>query len=370
MEIYKAFSLDELDALVHKNIVTYLTTKSMHDMKVLVSSTIELVRVSRIRYTTNKWQESIEFDTDVALDFLTSILEGRKAENIQYRIKYLVQNRVGKTRKIFTFDSSEIDLTSEYENSQYIDNSLLIEEIIVDSTKNLPDDIITQIFYYIINPSKIKQYALTTTDSIKKYFILLKVDQIRRRLMTEKSRTLDLIIPKDKLNSVLLMSGLFNTNPAIFVLLSLMKDFRSLLQFLVLFEGQTITLPTISSINKLLEDSSSVSSDINNENLTVSSKELLFDLVANINTDTKEVTLNKYLDKYISTLMNNSADIHQKMSEKVIEKIDHSNLNKVNETYNILNKELVLHNRLLQEIIITMSTISEIHSAIDKIKTR
>jgi hypothetical protein len=68
--------------------------------------------------------------------------------------------------------------------------------------------------------------------------------------------------------------------------------------------------------------------------------------------------------------MNNSADIHQKMSEKVIEKIDHSNLNKVNETYNILNKELVLHNRLLQEIIITMSTISEIHSAIDKIKTR
>ncbi|QIG71695.1 hypothetical protein EVB94_224 [Rhizobium phage RHph_TM40] len=363
--------IDVMSDKVLELVVIYRQTKSSTDLKNLLDTTILLVKSVRIIILNLRNVSNEDFDQDVCLDFISMILTGRDIQNPTYKIKSIIEFRIRNNSRTYRLDDGDMDVLEDMESSDYVDNRLLIDEIIRRETEGLPDRVVVQILYYVSNPAYIKNYIKMAPECPEKYVIVLKTYYIRRKIMDDKSKELNITVSKDRVANLLLMSGLYNTSPPAFVLLSLMKDFKNLLQFLVLFEGQSIKIPTIEQINHIFSDSSHVSTAFENDTLTINNKEMLASLVTDtdlsqIDADTK---LNRFIDEYLSELINVATKNYDVIQTRLLKNIDYTDTKRVSEAYKIINQEMTAQIKLMGEIVSTLSTIKDIRSAIEMIKS-
>lgn len=365
-------SLSKLNDEVLALTKTYQTSKSSEDLRSLISKTLELtVFIHRYEYNHNN-RVLKDFDQDVSLEYLGMALSDRNIVDPHYKIKGIIAKRFSQHNKSTSYNTPGVDNRVDTSTLFAIDNKLLVNDIVSSELEQLPSRICALILFYTANIHLLKNFIAHYPSSLEKYAVVIKVYSIRKKIMNESDRDFDITFSKNKISNLLLLSGLFNENPQMFVLLTLLGDFKKFLTFISLFENSAIKVPKIADINTIFSKSSAVSNSFGEDDLSVRDKKTLLSLVTDVKLEdvTPDTKMNKFLDEYLAELIANSVNNWSKIEEKQFKHLDFSNPRKVKEAYTIANEELTNQLRLLKEVTTTLGTIKELNTTISSIKNQ
>ena len=365
-------NLIKLNDIVAECTAAYRVSKSSADMKNLIEKTLQLTVLLRKFEFNHNTRVLEDFDEDICLEYLGMILSDRNIPDPRHKLRGIISKRIYQHNKSATYNIDGIDFFGDNSSVNYVDNRLFISDIVQAEMEGLSSSICALILYYLTNFRLLKNFITFYPTCLNKFIVVMKVYDIRKKIMNETERSFDITFSKNRVANLLMLSGLFNESPEMFVLLTLFGDFKKFLTFVSLFENKEIKVPKIADINNIFSKSSVISENFSNDSLSIQDRENLLSLVTNVNLEnvTPDTKFNKFLDEYIPELVVSSIDNYNKVQEKQLKHIDFTNIRKVKEAYSIMTEEMEAASRLLRELTTTVGTIKEINAAIEQIKTQ
>lgn len=339
----------------------YVKTKQSSILVFLYVESLKLV-CKYIRIRPNNISSEILHDLKIEITleyihYLKTIKEktAKKYENTLRRLckkhinNYIVSEIVSKLENTLFYTSnihSRIDIDEII--YEYLSNNVKIDSILLYA-----------IFFGNIN-------ILNETRkffSEKEYAILCqKVIDVESRLNSNQF-DLDLYIPKTPLGRTILLTLLMSKNPQITQLLLILGDFKKFIQFIMLNEGKTFTIPKTTKIVGDLTELSKSTSRIENNKSTINDLDLFKGLV--LKNEDQDTEIFKNLTEYMSNIFSESLSNYKKMSEELLKKFKNANYREKTEIYKILTEELEIQKKMHESM--TMLSSDVISNVLNKI---
>lgn len=347
----------------------YKVDKSHEKLDSLMTSLSPLVTSVR-KYVCKYYKDHYaQFDHDITLEYIYTAISKRTVSDPINTIRHIAYRYVDRFSRLRADGVVEDDMVDTYEPKAYINDRLLISDIIKQECQDLDQQSKSLVYFYLMNYHLIRRFTNFYRDKSTMYIVTLKVYQIRRRIMKNKgtNRELDIITNKDRVSNLLMLSGLFNHHPSMFVLLALFKDPNQLTQFLTLFGGSEIKVPTIEDVNRVLRHSGEVATNFSKGSMTVKSREALASLVTNlpIKEINSQTEINLLLSEFIKSFIESSLKNYDMLHEKYIKSIDMKDADAVAKAYKIISTEMNQTIKLCNEIVSTLNTVSEMSDTVD-----
>ena len=318
-----------------------------------------------------------DFDIDISTELLILFLSGLipNKDNFKLKIKVLIDRR-RTTDKQFKLSSDIEELASWTDDQIFsgveIRNSLEIREVLNSNLKDCSTYQRVQILYYLRNPLEIKLLVNNGPEVVDKYIIFLKFVSIRKIIIKNSSTSnfIDITIPKTRTTNALMMSGLYKESPQLFVLLTMLGDFRKFLEFISLFEGSTVKIPSLAKIAKIFEESTNLSKKFDRGELNADDKNRLAMMCLEIPKDdfSSNPSLNPFLEDYLKSIVTKTMEKYDIYLSKIINTASNSTDPIAQmRVLNLLTSEIKSQSGLLREIMTTSGTINNVNKAIETI---
>ncbi len=353
---------DQFDSLVHTLIQTQDST---YLEEVLTIGTLLITGIT-------SYYGDLSFETRFIQDIIIECLQKILVEEETLSPTRVLQNITYREIEHHLRDA-EMTFVASYEGQSYtvdVHSRMIFEETLQDVLFLLPLHVQSAILYLVFYPNK--DALFRTLYSSLDYFLILKgIHDLRSRLTgmsVEKEKYFDFTLPVSQTARLILVSSLYKLSPAILVLLMQTKNLEVLLQFCKLFGGKTLTIPHISELSSVLEESAEMAKKVEN-GIQISDQESLAYLATELQeikkVDYAQLSLNPLLSTFIQESLSITLQNYESYQKRLISSVDTTDLQDIMRVYNLINKELLSQAYLLLQL----TTPIEDYKGIQKILT-
>lgn len=333
---------DNLNELVEK----YRESSDQELIPYIYSQAVKWV-VGQVKKRYNPHDLPPNFAEDVALKFLTRLYEGRLGKSGTVTLQSVVNNEV----RLY-FDgptSTELNWVSVTE-SRSEDTALLYEYVSIELS-TLSTAVRSSVVYLAMFPEQLPYIRKLHADNPSFYIGLVRLYRIKRRLslvgyITSKT------IPKTYTGKALFVSSMYKIDPALGFLLLLTEDVSKFLQFCLVFEDKSVTVPKAKDLIDGLERSLSVSNRIESGgDIDVIDKEHISTLCEDVDDiRISEESPVPFIYMYFYKVINVFVQRYDEFLNQLIKGLNVCNLEEVKSLYEYLSKDLGIQLTVLRNI--------------------
>lgn len=306
---------------------------------------------------------------DCAIDFLSKLLTGKPVNPVPNTLKKILNYRIDEakyTPSNYILDPNEIaiDLSS-------IDDQMLLEEKINDILEGLDDEAKYAVLYYINNLDEFINSVTLLKPSPWRTLVTTKVYEIHRMIYKVDSG-IDRV-PNSLLGRNLMLSSLYKLNPMVVVLMILLKDSSKVQQFLTMYGGQTVEIPTLEQVTSQINKAGVLAEKLENDDLSIRDREALAVMatqVEDVSQIDADVKLTPILEQFILESIKSSFKLVTSANDKLIESMDGRDPATIMNVFKTVNTELTTQSKLFREIVSTINQSNDLSVLLDQLTSQ
>lgn len=330
--------------------------------------------VKNLRAPFSNLQLDEDFEKDRAIEFIFQYLcEKNYQASAVERIKRLTYDALKEEIGGDTIYASGIDFFSidcDPGSRLHVENSL--KKVL----KNLPIRIRSAILYLLYFPERFPLFKYFCSDLLDQIIIINSLYILKNLIQTKNKKTFhfDFQLPTTQISRLLLVSTLYKLSPPLLVLLLLFRDLESLLQFCILFEGETIQLPAVETIVREIKKTSELGVKLEEEDISIRDRESLAYIATESQvleeTGHEEIVLNPILTSFFESIFNITLANYDEFQKKLIQEAHFGNIEEILSVYEVMNKEIVTQVNLLTKISSAVKEKEYLREVIEDIKEK
>lgn len=337
----------------------YVKTK---ESKILIALYVESLRLTN-KHITLRYKRILpnDFKIEIALEYISYLKTITKKTTKTY------ENVIRELCKKHIKNHISANVINNLSNKLYyipnVYNRIEVDEIINEYLSNRVK--IDSILLYVAFFGNINILTEARNFLEEKEYIILcqKVIEMENKL-NSRQFDLNMYVPKTPLGRTILLSLLMSKNPQMTQLLLLLGDFKKFIQFTMLNEGKTFTVPKTTDLVGDLIELSKTTDRIENDKSTINDLDLFKGLVLKNEDQSTEIFEN--LTEYMSNIFSESLSNYKKMSEDLLKKFKNANYKEKTEIYKIFTEELETHKKMHESMtMLSSDVISNILNRID-----
>lgn len=306
---------------------------------------------------------------DCAIDFLSKLLTGKPVNPVPNTLKKILNYRIDEakyTPSNYILDPNEIaiDLSS-------IDDQMLLEEKINDSLEGLDEEAKYAVLYYINNLDEFINSVTLLKPSPWRTLVTTKVYEVHRMIYKVDSG-IDRV-PNSLLGRNLMLSSLYKLNPMVVVLMILLKDSSKVQQFLTMYGGQTVEIPTLEQVTSQINKAGVLAEKLENDDLSIRDREALAVMatqVEDVSQIDADVQLTPILEQFILESIKSSFKLVTSANDKLIASMDGRDPATIMNVFKTVNTELTTQSKLFREIVSTINQSNDLSVLLDQLTSQ
>lgn len=300
--------------------------------------------------------------TDVSMEFLVNLR--RKAITISpfKSLNNLISNH------------GKISLTMSDKTAMFSDDSVSMEYMISvkDQLRRSTNDLTSSdraivLYEFLYGESN---YEKLLQSNLRKLLIWKSLSTMNANLGIEETKGMEFSIPESHSSKILILEALRNLSDPTMSLFVLLKDPTKFYEFISLYGGKTIDIPTLSDVGEIFSKSSYILEKLeSNIDLTVKDRERLSKLAGMMDPVTKDISVPESLEHHLTSTIETSVKGYNDLVDTLVEKVNKGRTD-VNQAYGTLNKEFSVQSRLLKEIVQISGGLDKINQIIEDMSIR
>lgn len=306
---------------------------------------------------------------DCAIDFLSKLLTGKPVQPVPNTLKKILNYRIDEAK--YTPSNYILDHNQVAIDLSDIDEQLLLEEKINDVLEGLDDEAKYCVLYYVNNLEEFVNSIGVLKPSPWRTLVILKVYEVHRTIYKVDSG-IDRV-PNSLLGRNLMLSALYKQNPLIVVLMILLKDSSKLQQFLTLYGGTTVEIPTLEQVTSQINKAGVIAEKLENDDLSVRDREalaLMSTLCDDVSQIDANVQLTPVLQQFIIESIQSSFKLVTTVNDKLAASVDGRDPNTIVNIFKATNLEWNMQSKLIKEIVSTITEASDLDTIFDQLKSQ
>lgn len=278
------------------------------------------------------------FPEEVALEFISRAYEGM-ITNVPYYVLLSIA-RALTSKYVYSRGAGEVSASKvTFDNP---DERLVLEEFLSQQLEGLSVQLQSILIYLLVFPEELRRIRKLYKDDSDFYVGMVRLYRVKQKLAFADF-DFSVWLPKTQAAKALLLSSLYKLHPGLLVLFLLVGDVSKFLQFCWLFEGQSVSVPTVHSLLSVVESCSSLASKLERGEIFSESERkdlaLLCSEAESVSTSGKG-RLTPFLEIYLRRTIDSLGSEFKKFHSRVVRGMDICDSKEVVQVYRALSKEL------------------------------
>lgn len=308
------------------------------------------------------------FDREIALEFISCLVSDNIKTTPARKAKSLAFNHIfseiedSGTRYMNGFDF--------YSYTKKPGERLCLEDDLLSIIGTFPTRLKSSVIYLLYYPERLplfKDFGIPLIDVI---VIILALYKLKKIMKETPNLKFSFNLPTTQISRLLMVSALYKLSPQILVLMMLFKDLNSLLQFCVLFEEESFTIPKLDTVIQVIKKSSELAERLEDEEIAIKDRESLAYLateangIEEINPDTE---LNPVLTTFFEGIFGITLKNYDDFQQKLIKQVDLGDPEDILRVYDIMNQEIGTQINLLTQISSAIGNKDELNRIVESL---
>lgn len=180
-------------------------------------------------------------------------------------------------------------------------------------------------------------------------------------------------VPNSLLGRNLMLSSLYKLNPMVVVLMILLKDSSKVQQFLTMYGGQTVEIPTLEQVTSQINKAGVLAEKLENDDLSIRDREALAVMatqVEDVSQIDADVQLTPILEQFILESIKSSFKLVTSANDKLIASMDGRDPATIMNVFKTVNTELTTQSKLFREIVSTINQSNDLSVLLDQLTSQ
>jgi len=249
-----------------------------------------------------------------------------------------------------------------------VDSTIGIADTLTNLFQQLDSErLILNLIYLLINPSGVPAY-IRYSKYTNKHLLLILLSDLKQEIGSVDRQTELTRFDSRSVDKILMITELYKQYPELASLLLICKDFKKFIQFVVLFSGNKIEVPTAKWVEDLVNQMRRMTTRIQDSQdedkaLSLRDREKLA-IIATMADDIKDIRetteISPVLSEYLRSVFIEMARSYDKLSTELIRKTNFSSSESISRSYEIMMSEYSRHIQIFSEISASVRTTSDL----------